>query len=169
MERQQPCCIMSPFLSADATPWTVQPSRLLCPWDSPGKNTGVGCHALLQGIFPTQGLNLCLTSPALAGEFFTTCATWEVQQQHARMTDSVTRLASLKGLGNVEMPLHSLGPREMGAHVLAPATPFVGRGAHRTWLATSNRVPKLSGGVVLYCTGDRGKGASYSGQTRSSL
>ena len=31
-----------------------------CPWDSPGKNTGVGCHALLQGIFPTQGLNLHL-------------------------------------------------------------------------------------------------------------
>ena len=33
------------------------PARLLCPWDSLGKNTGVGCHALLQGIFPTQGLN----------------------------------------------------------------------------------------------------------------
>ena len=33
------------------------PFRLLCPWDSPGKNTGVGCHALLQGIFPTQELN----------------------------------------------------------------------------------------------------------------
>ena len=32
-------------------------SRLLSPWDSPGKNTGVRCHALLQGIFPTQGLN----------------------------------------------------------------------------------------------------------------
>ena len=31
-------------------------SRLLCPRDSPGKNTGVGCHFLLQGIFPTQGL-----------------------------------------------------------------------------------------------------------------
>ena len=29
----------------------------LCPWDSPGKNTGVGCHFLLQGIFPTQGSN----------------------------------------------------------------------------------------------------------------
>ena len=28
-----------------------------CPWDSPGKNTGVDCHSLLQGIFPTQGLN----------------------------------------------------------------------------------------------------------------
>ena len=33
------------------------PTRLLCPWDSPGRNTEVGCHALLQGIFPTQGLN----------------------------------------------------------------------------------------------------------------
>ena len=37
-----------------------QSTRLLCPWDSPGKNTGVGCHFLLQGIFPTQGLNLHL-------------------------------------------------------------------------------------------------------------
>ena len=35
----------------------LQPTRLLCPWDSPGKNTGVGCHALLQGIFLTQGSN----------------------------------------------------------------------------------------------------------------
>ena len=35
-------------------------TRLLCQWDSPGKNTGVGCHSLLQGIFPTQGSNLHL-------------------------------------------------------------------------------------------------------------
>ena len=34
--------------------------RLLCPWDSPGKNTGVGCSFLLQEIFPTQGWNLHL-------------------------------------------------------------------------------------------------------------
>ena len=33
----------------------LQPTRLLCPWYSPGKNTGVGCHALLLGIFSTQG------------------------------------------------------------------------------------------------------------------
>ena len=38
----------------------LQPSRILCPWDFPGKNTGVGCHFLLQGIFRDQGLNLCL-------------------------------------------------------------------------------------------------------------
>ena len=45
------------------------------------KNTGVGYHALLQGIFPTQGSNLhLLTSPASAGRFFTTSATWEAPQ-----------------------------------------------------------------------------------------
>ena len=38
-------------------PMDCKPTRLLCPWDSPGKNTGVGCYALLQGIFSTQGLN----------------------------------------------------------------------------------------------------------------
>ena len=32
-------------------------TRLLCPWDAPGKTTGVGCHFLLQGLFPTQGSN----------------------------------------------------------------------------------------------------------------
>ena len=37
----------------------LQPARFLCPWDSPGKNTGVGYCAFLQGIFVTQGLNLC--------------------------------------------------------------------------------------------------------------
>ena len=39
-----------------ATTWT----RLRCPWDSPGKNTGVGCYFLFQGIFLTQELNLGL-------------------------------------------------------------------------------------------------------------
>ena len=45
----------------------LQPSRLVCPRDSPGKNAGVGCHALLQGIFPTQGLNPA-SSPSLQAD-----------------------------------------------------------------------------------------------------
>jgi len=59
------------------TPWTVaHQAPLSC--NSPGKNTGVCCHSLLQGIFPIQELNLHLfVSPALAGEFFTTSATME--------------------------------------------------------------------------------------------
>jgi len=47
--------------------------RLLCPWDFPGKNTGVGSHSLLQGIFPTQGSDPGIEpgSLALAGGIFT--------------------------------------------------------------------------------------------------
>ena len=38
----------------------LQLTRFLCPRDFPGKNTGVGCHCLLQGIFLIRGVNMCL-------------------------------------------------------------------------------------------------------------
>ena len=44
-------------VSDSLQPHGLQPVRLLSPWDSPGKNIGVGFHFLLQGIFLTQGLN----------------------------------------------------------------------------------------------------------------
>ena len=47
-------------MSTSLQPHGLQPTRFLCPWDFPGKNTGVGCHFLLQEICPTQGLNLGL-------------------------------------------------------------------------------------------------------------
>ena len=50
------CYMVSDYLRAHG----LQPTRLLCPWDSPGKGTGVGCHFPLQGIFQTRGLNLGL-------------------------------------------------------------------------------------------------------------
>ena len=40
-----------------ATLWDLAPQAPPCPWNSPGKSTGVDCHFLLQGIFPTQGSN----------------------------------------------------------------------------------------------------------------
>ena len=57
----------------------LRPARLLCPWDSPGKNTGVGCLVFLQGIFPTQGSSpkSHLLFSAMAGGFLTTSTTWE--------------------------------------------------------------------------------------------
>ena len=64
-------------MSDSLWPCGLWPSRLLCPWDSPGKNTGVCCHALLQGLFRTQALNPHLMFPASAGSFFTASATWE--------------------------------------------------------------------------------------------
>ena len=52
------CCVLShSVIPYSLRFYGLQPTRLLCPWDSPGKNTGVGCHALLRGIFPTQGSN----------------------------------------------------------------------------------------------------------------
>ena len=44
-------------VSNSLQPYGLLPARLLHPWEFPGKNNGVGCHFLLQGTFPTQGLN----------------------------------------------------------------------------------------------------------------
>ena len=52
--------VSHPVVPYSLRPHGLQPSRPLCPWDFPRKDTGVGCHFLLQGIFPTQGSNLGL-------------------------------------------------------------------------------------------------------------
>ena len=71
-------CQVTSVVSHSLGPHGLQPTRLLCPWDSPGKNTGVGSHALLQGNLPDPGIELVsLTSPALAGRFFTANVTWD--------------------------------------------------------------------------------------------
>ena len=83
-------CVRPKSLPSSLTlrPYGLQPARLLCPWHSPGKNTGTGCHALLQGIFPTQGSNPHLLHlPALAGEFFITSTTWEVANKNENHKD----------------------------------------------------------------------------------
>ena len=66
------CGVLSPFwsyplgvracsvVSDSLRPHGLQHTRFFCPWDFPGKNTGVGCHFFLQGVFPTQGSNPCL-------------------------------------------------------------------------------------------------------------
>ena len=100
----KPASLASPALQADSlprqrlgSPWIIylllfsgsvmfdclrphglSPTRLLCPWGSPGKNTGVGCHTLPQGVFRTRGSNLGLLCVLhwQAGSF-TTSATWE--------------------------------------------------------------------------------------------
>ena len=63
-------CFSHSVMSNSLWPHGLGPTRLLYPWDFPGKNTGVGCHSLLQGIFPTQGSNLDIT-----GRLFTVWAT----------------------------------------------------------------------------------------------
>ena len=54
-------CVLSRSVMSDTLrPHGLLSTRLFCPWDFPGKNTGVGYHFLLQEIFLTQGLNSCL-------------------------------------------------------------------------------------------------------------
>jgi len=50
-------CVSRSVISDSLLPHGLQPTRLLCPWNFPGKNIGVGCPFLLQGIFQTQGSN----------------------------------------------------------------------------------------------------------------
>ena len=49
------CVLSHPIVPDSLWPHGLQPARLLCPWNFPGMNTGLGCHFLFQGIFPTQG------------------------------------------------------------------------------------------------------------------
>ena len=53
-------CSVTSVVSVLCEPVDCVAQQLLCQWDSTGKNTGMGCHALLQGTFPTQGWNSSL-------------------------------------------------------------------------------------------------------------
>ena len=54
------CCLVTKLCLIICDPMDYGPSRFLCPWGFVGKNTGVGCHFLLQGIFMAQRWNLSL-------------------------------------------------------------------------------------------------------------
>ena len=71
------CMCASSVMSDTVRPHRLQPNRPLCPWDVPGKNTTVGCHVLLQGIFPTQGSNFHLLLSCIGRQILYHCATWE--------------------------------------------------------------------------------------------
>ena len=49
-------CLVAQLCPTLCDPMDYSPARLLCPWNSPGKNTGVGCHSLLQGNLPNPGI-----------------------------------------------------------------------------------------------------------------
>ena len=68
--------LLQSYLILD-NPMGCSPLGSSFPGDSPGKNTAVGCHALLQGIFRTQRSNPGLMFPVLSGGFCTTSAPWE--------------------------------------------------------------------------------------------
>ena len=90
-------------------PHGLHPGRLLCPWDSPGKNTGVGCHFLLQQIFLTQGLNLGLLHCRLSHQG-SLCGLALFCMQHGRLHKKATDAGKSESLTFIDTALgqHSL-------------------------------------------------------------
>ena len=84
------------WFSHSALSYCCDPIRLLCAWDFPGKNSGVGCHFLLQGIFLTQGSNPCLLhcrqSPVSQMDFL---QYWDTREAPCMCVSSVSSVQSL--------------------------------------------------------------------------
>ena len=103
--RRYRCMLSCSVVSNSSRPYGLQPTMLLCPWDFPGKNTGVGwllCPP--PGDLPNPGIEpVSLMSPASAGRFFTTSATWE-----ARDTDDRVHTLPPPRLGDLETLLKYL-------------------------------------------------------------
>ena len=60
------CCEVASVVSDSVRPHRQKPTRLPCPWDSPGKNTGVGCHFLLQCMKVKSESEVAQSSPTLS-------------------------------------------------------------------------------------------------------
>ena len=71
------CCMLSCSIVSDSLrPHGLQPATLLCPWDFPGKNTGVGSHFLLQGVFRLRGHTRFSCISCIGRQILYHCATW---------------------------------------------------------------------------------------------
>ena len=95
-------------------PYGLQPTRLLCPWDSPGKNTGAGCHFLLQGLFPTQGSNLHLLR-LLYCRHILYC--WRNSDQIRSVTQSCLTLPNPMNHSTPGLPVHHQLPEFTQTHI----------------------------------------------------
>ena len=117
-------------------PHRLQPSRFLCPWNFPGKNTGKGCHFLLQKIFPTQRLNLSVC---------VSCISWIGRQipYHRTTWDSlVAQMARIcwQCRRSKLYPWIRKKEKGMASHfsILAWRIPWTDHGVAKSWTWLSN-------------------------------
>ena len=115
----------------------LKPAKLLCLWDSPGKDIGVDSHAFLHGIFLTQGLNPCALWLLHCRHILNHWATWEALQCHSfcSVTHSCSTLCdpidcSTSGLPVphhlpkfAQVHLHPIGFAVQPSHPLMPPSP----------------------------------------------
>ena len=104
-------------MSNSLWPHVLGCTRLLCPWDSSGKNTGVVCHALLQRFFPIQGVNLCLlhcrqilycwaTGKPLQGRWSSYYLSWSF----LRILDILSNLKPSLSYSSISLPGQGIAP-----------------------------------------------------------
>ena len=93
-----PCVCVSHSVMSNS--WQPHPSKFLCLWNSPSKNTEVGCHFLLQGIFPIQGLNSSLLH----------CKQILYHPSHQGSSPSLLAFSQIKHLGRAELPIPHPSP-----------------------------------------------------------
>ena len=123
-------------MSDSLRPCGWQPARLLCPWDFPGENTGVGCPFFLQRIFLTQGLKPCLLCLlAWAGGFFTTSATWEAPSTYCTPRVIVTVIMTIGDCWQLHLHARLCAKGLTGRTPLdPPQVPL--RSASHSWIET---------------------------------
>ena len=155
-ERKWSCSVMSDSLS----PYELSPSRLLCPWDFPGKNTGVGCHFLLQDIFPTQGSKLGLPHCRQTLYLWATREALTIPSvQFSSVAQSCPTLCDPMNHSTPGLPVHHQLPEFIQAHVhqvsdaiqpshplLSPSPPAPNPSQHQglcQWVNSSNEVAKV--------------------------
>ena len=112
-------CVCS-VASDSLWPCGPQPTRLLCPWDIPGKNAGVGCHFLLQGIFPTQGSNpqlLCLLYWHVCSLPLSPVGSPDFAVQFSSVAQSCLTLCDPMNRSTPGFPVHHQLPEFMQTHV----------------------------------------------------
>ena len=109
------CCWLVAKLCLTLRTYGLLPARFFCPWDFPGQNTGVGYHFLLQGIFLSQGSNLCLL--CLAGRFSTTST--QGLPNTSKHKDHILKNKLWLQVGT-QGQTSSLRPHFMGEKVLGP-------------------------------------------------
>ena len=136
-------------------PYGLQPTRFLHPWDSPGKNTEVCSHALLQGIFPTQGwnphfLHLLHCRPILLST---------VQFRFSSVTQSCLTLYNPMDCSTPGLPVHHQLPELTQTHVhqvgdaIQPSHPLLAPSPHAfnlslhqnlfQWVSSSHQVARV--------------------------
>ena len=106
------CCLVAQLCRTLLQLHGLQPTRFLCPWDSPGQNTGVGYHFLLQGIFPTQGSKPSLQADLLPLHHLGSPKTRTVLYKTVEFKTYKENFTSL--ISQIKPRRKTLGPEKLG-------------------------------------------------------